>query len=114
VKAAIAENGGFWPLVPVSHYDGHGLTDEQIVRIMNGSTPHLGATLTETAVLTRPLHGLPATYIQCMLAGAELDDDVAELLTSKHWRLVQMSTGHWPMFSQPRELAQILLHTVEE
>ncbi|MEV4105108.1 alpha/beta fold hydrolase [Nonomuraea sp. NPDC049649] len=114
VKAAIAENGGFWPLVPASHYDGHGLTDEQIVRIMKDSTPHPGATLTEPAVLTRPLHSLPATYIQCMLAGAELDDDVAELLTSKHWRLVQMSTGHWPMFSQPRELAQILLHTVEE
>ncbi|MGW7594742.1 alpha/beta hydrolase, partial [Streptomyces rubiginosohelvolus] len=27
----------------------------------------------------------------------------------EHWRLVEMDTGHWPMFSQPRELARILL-----
>lgn len=36
-------------------------------------------------------------------------DEVAELLTSEHWRLVEMDTGHWPLFSQPRELARILL-----
>jgi hypothetical protein len=60
-------------------------------------------------VLARPLDELPATYIQCLLAGAEPSDDVAKLLTSKHWRLVEMDAGHWPMFSQPRELAQIFL-----
>lgn len=60
-------------------------------------------------LLAGPLGALPAAYIQCLLAGAELDDDVAELLNSEHWRLVRMDTGHWPMFSQPRELAQILL-----
>jgi len=30
-------------------------------------------------------------------------------LTGDRWRLVTMGTGHWPMFSQPSELAQILL-----
>ena len=114
VKASIAENGGFWPLVPAAHYDGHGLTDEQIARILDGSTPHPGATLTEPAVLARPLDELPATYVQCLLAGAEPSDDVAKLLTSKHWRLVEMDTGHWPMFSQPRELAQIFLEAAGE
>ena len=34
---------------------------------------------------------------------------VAKLLTSDTWRLVTMDTGHWPMFSQPTELARILL-----
>ena len=114
VKASIAENGGFWPLVSAAHYDGHGLTDGQIARIVGGSTPHPGATLTEPAILARPLGELPATYIQCLLAGAELSDDVAQLLTSKHWRLVEMNTGHWPMLSQPRELAQILLDAAGE
>ncbi|WP_405795927.1 alpha/beta fold hydrolase [Streptomyces sp. NBC_01506] len=108
VTASIAENGGFWPLVPAAHYEGQGLTDEQIARIVTGSTPHPGATLTEAAVLTRPLGELPVTYIQCLLAGAELSADVATLLTSRHWRLVEMDTGHWPMFSQPGELARIL------
>lgn len=44
----------------------------------------------------------------------EPDDDVAELLNSKRWRLAKMDTGHWPMFSQPRELAQILLNAAVE
>lgn len=114
VKASIAENGGFWPLVPASHYDGEGLTDEQIARLLHGSTPHPGATLTEPALLAGLLGDLPATYIQCLLAGAELDDDVAELLNSEYWQLVKMDTGHWPMFSQPRELAQILLDAAGE
>ncbi|MFJ5797791.1 alpha/beta fold hydrolase [Streptomyces decoyicus] len=114
VKASIAENGGFWPLVPAAHYDGQGLTDEQIARIVGGSTPHPGATLTEPAMLARPLGEFPTTYITCLLAGAEPSDDVAELLTSNHWQLVEMNTGHWPMFSQPRELAQIFLDAAGE
>ncbi|MFI6940138.1 alpha/beta fold hydrolase [Streptomyces sp. NPDC050418] len=109
VEASIAGNGGFWPVVAAAHYEGEGLTEEQITRIVDGSTPHPGATLTEPAVLARPLGELPSTYIQCLLDDAAVDDDVAELLTSEHWRLVKMRTGHWPMFSQPRELARILL-----
>lgn len=34
---------------------------------------------------------------------------MAEPLTSRHWRLVEMDTGHWPMFSRPGEPARILL-----
>ncbi|MFE9932061.1 alpha/beta fold hydrolase [Streptomyces sp. NPDC005533] len=119
VTASIAENGGFWPVPPASHYDGEGLTDEQIARLVRGSTPHPGATLTEPAVLARPLSELPATYILCVLAGAEPEDaepdaDVAELVDSEHWRLIKMDTGHWPMFSQPRELARVLLDAAVE
>lgn len=114
VKASIAENGGFWPLVPAAHYDGEGLTDEQIARLVRGSTPHPGATLTEPAMLAGPLGEIPATYILCLIGGSEPDEDVAELLNSKHWRLVKMDTGHWPMFSQPRELAQIFIDSAVE
>lgn len=59
----------------------------------------------------RPVGELPATYIKCLLDGAEPNDDVAELLSSEHWRLVEMDTGHWPMFAQPREPARILLRS---
>ncbi|MEU1623611.1 alpha/beta hydrolase, partial [Streptomyces sp. NPDC005722] len=68
-------------------------------------------TLTEPAVLETPLGDLPATYIKCTLGDPEPSDDVAELLTSGSWRLREMDTGHWPMFSQPRELARILIDT---
>ncbi|MFG2820055.1 hypothetical protein ACGFX4_11575 [Kitasatospora sp. NPDC048365] len=73
-----------------------------------------GATLTEPAVLTRPLAELPATYLACEPAGidgVELDDEVAGLVDAGHWRLVVMETGHWPMFSRPEELADLLVDT---
>ncbi|MFJ3610419.1 alpha/beta fold hydrolase [Streptomyces hydrogenans] len=114
LRASLAENGGFWPVAPATHFEDHGLTDEQIARIVRGSTPHPGATLTEPAVLERPLDHLPATYIKCTLGDPEPSDDVAKLLGGEAWRLVEMDTGHWPMFSQPRELAQILLDAVGE
>ncbi|MGW1864447.1 alpha/beta fold hydrolase [Streptomyces mauvecolor] len=109
VVASIAENGGFWAPLTAPDFEGQGLSSEQIARIVDGSTPHPGATLTEPAVLARPLGELPATYIKCLLDGAKPSDDVAALLTGGHWRLAEMDTGHWPMFSRPAELARILL-----
>lgn len=114
VTASIAANGGFWPVAPAAHYAGQGLTDEQTARIVDGSTPHPGATLTEPAVLAQPLGDLPATYVQCLLDEDELRDHVAALLTGARWRLAGMDTGHWPMFSRPRELAQVLLDAAGE
>ncbi|WP_137991387.1 alpha/beta fold hydrolase [Streptomyces vilmorinianum] len=108
-EAALAENDGFWVPLTAPEFEGQGLTDGQIARIVGGATPQPGATLTEPAELARPLGELPATYIKCLLDGAEPNDAVATLLKSEHWRLVTMDTGHWPMFSQPRELARILL-----
>ncbi|MFD3920106.1 alpha/beta fold hydrolase [Streptomyces sp. NPDC058595] len=109
VEASIAGSGGFWRPLTADDCEGQGLTDEQTTRLVSGATPHPGATLTDPATLERPLAGLPATYIKCLLDWPELSPDVAELLKSEHWRLVEMNTGHWPMFSQPHELARILL-----
>ncbi|MBT2459475.1 alpha/beta fold hydrolase [Streptomyces sp. ISL-86] len=109
VEASMARSGGFWTPPSAADYAGQGLTDEQISRIVSRTTPHPGSTLTEPAVLARPLGGLPATYVKCLLDGDEPNSDVARLLTGDQWRLVTMDTGHWPMFSQPRELARILL-----
>jgi pimeloyl-ACP methyl ester carboxylesterase len=113
LEASIAENGGFWQPLNAADYDGQGLTDDQIAQIVDGSTPHPGDTLTEPAVLERSIGELPVTYIKCLLDSPEPSATVAELLgSSERWRLVTMDTGHWPMFSQPRELAAILLDTV--
>lgn len=109
VEASIAETGGFWPPLTADDFQGQDLTDEQTARIVSGSTPHPGATLTEPASLARSLGELPATYIKCLMDWPELSPEVSELLKSEHWRLVEMNTGHWPMFSQPHELAEILL-----
>jgi pimeloyl-ACP methyl ester carboxylesterase len=107
IKKALAENGGYWPTDPAD-YAGQDLTDEQIARMVTDGTPHPGATLTEPAVLAHQLADLPATYVKCLLDGDELPAPVDELVASGRWELVRMDTGHWPMFSQPRELARIL------
>ncbi|MEV4765065.1 alpha/beta hydrolase [Micromonospora chokoriensis] len=107
-EAQLTENGGYWPPIAAADLDGQGLADEQVARLIEGSVPHPGATLTEPAALTRPLGELPATYIKCLLDGPEPNDTVATLLACDNWRLVTMDTGHWPMFSQPTELARIL------
>jgi pimeloyl-ACP methyl ester carboxylesterase len=112
-EAAITENGGFWRPLTAAEYEGQDLTDEQIARIVAGSTPHPGATLTEPAALKRSIGELPTTYIKCLLDWPEPTETVARLLSSERWRLVTMDTGHWPMFSQPRELAQILLDATQ-
>ncbi|MEV0906840.1 alpha/beta fold hydrolase [Streptomyces hokutonensis] len=108
VRKSLAENGGVWPPPDPADYAGQDLTDEQIARIVTDGTPHPGATLTEPAVLAHPLADLPATYIKCLLDGDELMGPVGELVESGRWELVRMNTGHWPMFSRPRELARIL------
>jgi pimeloyl-ACP methyl ester carboxylesterase len=112
-EAAITENGGFWRPLTAAEYGGQGLTDEQIARIVAGSTPHPGATLTEPAALKRSIGELPTTYVKCLLDWPEPTETVARLLSSERWRLVTMDTGHWPMFSQPRELAEILLDATQ-
>ncbi|WP_369174664.1 alpha/beta fold hydrolase [Streptomyces sp. R28] len=112
VRAAIEANGGFWAPFSVEDLADQGLTDEQVARIVRGATPHPGATLTEPAVLTGSLEKMPTTYVKCLLDWPEPSDDVAELLKSDRWELVTMDTGHWPMFSQPRELARILHESV--
>ncbi|MCZ7456384.1 alpha/beta fold hydrolase [Streptomyces sp. WMMC940] len=113
VEASIAATGGFWAPLSEADCTGQGLGDEQTGRIVAGATPHPGATLTEPAVLARALGELPATYVKCLLDGEEPSPDVAELLRGEHWRLVELDTGHWPMFSQPHELARVLLDAAD-
>ncbi|MFD7261915.1 alpha/beta fold hydrolase [Streptomyces sp. NPDC059874] len=109
VEASISANGGFWAPRTAPEYEGQDLDAVQTARIVAGSTPHPGATLTEPAVPARPLGELPATYVKCLLDGAEPNPDVAKLLTGERRRLVEPDTGHWPMFSRPAEPAEIIL-----
>ncbi|MEI5010770.1 alpha/beta hydrolase [Streptomyces sp. PmtA] len=109
IEASTAATGGFWAPPPEGDFAGQGLSDGQIGRIVGGATPHPGATLTEPAVLGRAIGELPATYVKCLLDGPEPGPDVVELLRGERWQLVELDTGHWPMFSRPRELARVLL-----
>jgi pimeloyl-ACP methyl ester carboxylesterase len=110
-EARVAEltERGFWPPLTAEDYADQGLSDADITRIVEGSTPHPAASLTEPAVLSRPLGEITATYVKCLLDGETPSPDVAKLLESDRWQLVELDTGHWPMFSRPKELTTILL-----
>ncbi|MEU6258376.1 alpha/beta fold hydrolase [Streptomyces sp. NPDC047043] len=112
VRRSIDDHDGFWPPLGADDYAGQGLTDEQIARIVSEGTPHPGATLTEPAVLKGSPGDVPATYVKCLLDGDAPPPAVAELLKGELWQLVELNTGHWPMFSQPRELAGVLRESV--
>ncbi|MEU0146945.1 alpha/beta hydrolase [Streptomyces sp. NPDC006288] len=112
-ERTLAENEGSWAPMAAADYAGQGLTDEQIGRIVSGSTPQPGPSLTEPARMERSVGRLPATYVKCLLDGPEPTEDVAALLTGERWDLVEMDTGHWPMFSAPDELARILLRAAQ-
>ncbi|WP_210587217.1 alpha/beta fold hydrolase [Streptomyces sp. GESEQ-35] len=107
VRQAIAETG-FWTPFANEDLSYHGLTEEQTNRLVGGATPHPGASAIEPAIMAHPLEELPGTYIKCLLDGEEPWGAAAELLKSDRWALVTMDTGHWPMISQPRELARLL------
>lgn len=108
VPRSIAENGGFWAPLEAADYAGQDLSDEAIALIVERSTPHPGLALSEPAQLVRQIAELPTTYIKCLMDGDEPSDDVKALLESPNWELVEMTTGHWPMFSRPVELAKLL------
>ncbi|MET8978404.1 alpha/beta hydrolase [Streptomyces sp. NPDC004539] len=112
VRREIEENGGFWP-PQVEQFAGQELSEERIAGILARATPHPGASLSEPASLTGSLADVPTTYIKCLLDGEEPIPPVAALLPSPSWELVRMDTGHWPMFSRPRELARILRQIAE-
>ncbi|WIY01983.1 alpha/beta hydrolase [Amycolatopsis mongoliensis] len=113
-QAAALTERGFWPPLTAEDYAGQGLSAAEIARIVAGSTPHPAASLTEPAVLSRPLGELPATYVKCLLDGETPSRDVAKLLESDRWQLVELDTGHWPMFSRPQELTTILLEAAKD
>ncbi|MET8827238.1 alpha/beta hydrolase [Streptomyces sp. NPDC004610] len=108
VVRSIEENDGFWPPPGADRYAGEDLTEEQIARLVAHGTPHPGATLTEPAVLARPLGDLPATYVECLREGDAPSPWLAELLRGERWEWVRLATGHWPMLSRPAELAGVL------
>ena len=107
VEGQLAESGGFWPPLTAEDYVGQDLSDEAIAIILQRGTRHPGLSISEPARLTRPIAELQTTYLKCLMDGAEPSSNVRELLKSPSWELAELTTGHWPMFSQPTALAKL-------
>lgn len=108
VEGQLAETGGFWPPLEAADYADQDLSDDTIAMLVARSTPHPGRAISEPAKVARPLTELPTTYLKCLMDGPEPSREIKQLLTSPHWELAELNTGHWPMFSQPNPLAKLL------
>ncbi len=115
VEATVADHGGFWPPPAAADCADQGLDDEQIARMLMRRDTAPRRHTHRTGGAEAPVEpACRATYVKCLLDWPEPSPAVAGLLTSDRWELVTLDTGHWPMFSRPRELARILLDVVEK
>ena len=104
--AQIAENGGRWPAPGLDGVSGEpDLSEEQARWLAGRLVGHPGRTVSEPAVMDRPLAEQRATYVACAF---EDSDDVAALRGEPGWAFRELEAGQWPMVSVPDELVALL------
>ena len=93
-----------------------GLSAEVLARFRARAVPEPGPVLRQPVVLTNDARrSVPTTLVCCSIPGAqvlELARDghamFAEVTTLEHLDVVDLPTGHWPMWSRPRDLAEVI------
>ena len=92
-----------------------GLGEAERRRMRERAVDQPFGTLTQPVRLTNPAReALPKTAIWCSLTAEEVQGMIVaypELcgeLAKPGWQVIELPTGHWPMFSRPRELAELL------
>ncbi|MCL1838160.1 MAG: alpha/beta fold hydrolase, partial [Propionibacteriaceae bacterium] len=93
-----------------------GLTPEQLQRFQDRAVPHPGGVLVEPVRLYNLARNqIPATIVCCSAPGAVVRAMAAEpgmfapLADLTDVRYVDLPTGHWPMWSAPSALAEIII-----
>ena len=120
----VAEHGNGW-LIPVPSWEelenvngasleGLGDWERRLMRSRAVAQPF--GTYTQPLRLQKRADGAPTTTL---IANSFPLAKVREMIASGHpwfrdlggpeWRLLELPTGHWPMFSRPDDLAEVLL-----
>lgn len=117
----VAEEGEGWrlPLPPWEELDqgnelrGLGEAERKMMRAR--ATGHPYGAWKQPASLKNPARdALPKTVIWCSMTVEEVQGmieaypDICSELTKPGWQVLELPTGHWPMFSRPADLAEIL------
>jgi pimeloyl-ACP methyl ester carboxylesterase len=92
-----------------------GLDETMLAELRAGATPHPYATMTQRQHLTGAVDSIPKTLIACTIPL----DAVRDMIDSgnpffaglRGATLLTLPTGHWPMFSEPDALAEMLATT---
>lgn len=93
-----------------------GLSTEALERFRALAVPEPGPVLRQPVELTNDArYGIPATLVCCSISSEQVMELVkaghpmfAEVAKLEHFDLVDLSTGHWPMWSRPGDLAKVI------
>ena len=93
-----------------------GLSDADLKRFRERAVPEPGSVMRETVHLTNDARrDMPSTIIACsypaevmMQMAHEGHPMMAEVATLRDLELVDLPTGHWPMWSRPTDLASAI------
>jgi pimeloyl-ACP methyl ester carboxylesterase len=123
-------DGWRWPvpdrdtLVAGTFGSTSGMTDEQIDLVLERATPQPYKTFTQALRLTHiEPPGVKRAAIFCTAGGVsvallqqllEQGDPRAAMFAGPGWQLYELPTGHWAMFSEPAESAELLATIAED
>lgn len=117
----VREEGEGWrlPLPPWEELNQgrelEGLGEAERRLMQARATGHPYGTATQAAHYTEAAAALPRTAIWCSMTTAEVQEmmtaypQTTSTLAGDGWQFVELPTGHWPMFSRPRDLADLLV-----
>jgi pimeloyl-ACP methyl ester carboxylesterase len=93
-----------------------GVDEDHLRLLYSRATPQPFGTYTQPLHLENPVReGLPKVGIVCSFLLDQVQGMIASgqplfrELEGPEWRLVELPTGHYPMFSRPEDLAELLL-----
>lgn len=113
----IAENAGLWPPPTREELSQQPLlTTDHVDFLASRLIGHPGQTVTDPAVVPRPLWSLPSTFIagENWLSGSMQMDLINSLRKAPTWTFKSIEGGHWPMLTMPDTLASHLLEVSVE
>lgn len=112
-----------WPLPPFAELQASldGLSEAQLTEFRRRSVPEPAAVVRAAVSLENPARrAVPSTVIACSFSAAELwglarsgHPMMAELAQLEDVQVVDLPTGHWPMWSRPSELAELIARAGE-
>jgi pimeloyl-ACP methyl ester carboxylesterase len=109
-------DGWRWPLPDLEELSSFaslaGLTDADRRWFQSKTAAQPLKTLTQALHVANPrARAIPRTYIRCTAEreGRPLPESIERLRQAGGWQYRELATGHWPMISTPRELADLLL-----
>ena len=93
-----------------------GVDEDHLRLLYSRATPQPFGTYTQPLRLKNPAReGLAKLGILCSFSLEQVQEMIASgnplfrELDGPEWRFVELPTGHWPMFSRPEDLAELLL-----